>query len=160
MRLGWRSAYLDQARSDYEVFHFLLKQGNTIPYCHVLHYLQMSTEKLAKAFLTDHTPARPARTHNAFVKFVRVAGSRPEMQRICQFSRTIDFKRYVNSLLPLAQAVEDLSPEGSDHPNPEYPWEATGIILSPLGYHFSLLHPTTPMMIKLLEFVQNCFKLE
>ena len=32
------------------------------------------------------------------------------------------FTAFINSLLPLASAIEGLSPEGGNHPNPEYPW--------------------------------------
>jgi len=45
-----QEAFLAQASSDYEVFQILLDLDRTVvPVCHPLHYLQMSTEKLAKA---------------------------------------------------------------------------------------------------------------
>lgn len=45
-----QEAFLAQASSDYEVFRILLDFDRAdVPACHPLHYLQMSTEKLAKA---------------------------------------------------------------------------------------------------------------
>ena len=51
-------AYLRQARSDFGVFQLLLEQDrDMVPACHPLHYLQMSTEKLAKAKLAKISQA-------------------------------------------------------------------------------------------------------
>ncbi len=48
--MDWRTANLTQARSDFEMLQTLSRQQ--APPCHQLHYLQMSTEKLAKGFST------------------------------------------------------------------------------------------------------------
>ena len=63
------------------------------------------------------------------------------------------------SLLDTAQNVENLSPDGGDHPNPEYPWEVKGIILLPTEYAFIGLELESPKMVKLLEFIADCFAL-
>jgi hypothetical protein len=44
----WSDAFLTQARSDWQVFEHLY--DSDFPECHALHYLQMATEKLAKAY--------------------------------------------------------------------------------------------------------------
>ena len=45
-------AFIRQARSDYSVFERLRAESRSdVPECHVLHYFQMATEKLAKAVL-------------------------------------------------------------------------------------------------------------
>lgn len=49
-RLDWRTGYLRQARADYDMLLFLLKTGEEVALCQKLHYLQMTTEKLAKGF--------------------------------------------------------------------------------------------------------------
>ena len=77
----WRSAYLEQAKSDFTMFQVI----QDAPLCHRLHYLQMATEKLAKGFLTPPGGARYGKTHDAFVRFLRVAKGRPEFQAVSQF---------------------------------------------------------------------------
>jgi hypothetical protein len=47
--MSWRDAFFVQAWSDYAVFEIM--DDNNYPRCHVLHYLQMTTEKLAKGYL-------------------------------------------------------------------------------------------------------------
>jgi hypothetical protein len=39
----WDNAYLEQAKSDWEIYQVLIKKSH--PACHELHYLQMTTEK-------------------------------------------------------------------------------------------------------------------
>lgn len=158
MPADWRSAYLQQARSDHAMLLQLMKEG--APLCHRLHYLQMTTEKLAKGLLTPPGDTAYERTHNAFVRFVRVAKVRPEVRRICGFEGKADqFTAYVNSLLPLAGDIQSLSPEGEDHPNPEYPWMIHGIIYSPAEFAFDNFQFTHPKMTKMIEFIANCFQI-
>jgi hypothetical protein len=45
----WHDGYLEQARSDWDVYGTL--SIGSVPDCHALHYLQMATEKLSKALL-------------------------------------------------------------------------------------------------------------
>jgi hypothetical protein len=45
----WAEAYLEQACSDWQVWQLLRSQK--LPSCHALHYLQMTCERLGKAFL-------------------------------------------------------------------------------------------------------------
>ena len=154
MAWDWHSSYLEQAKSDYAVFTLIRDQ---VEVCHSLHYGQMATEKLAKGFLTRPGGGRYARTHDALVKFLRVARTRPEFQAACRFKQSSQFTAYVDSLLGVAQQVEDLSPEGEDHPNPEYPWEIKGAIVIPKEYHFREMALDNPKMMKLLQFIDDCF---
>jgi hypothetical protein len=154
---NWRTAYLRQSRSDYEIFKTLLSVPNT-PLCQRLHYLQMATEKLSKALMTEGA-VRPARSHDAFVRFLQAASRRPEIRRALGYDRRTQFAAVINGILPQAQLVEDLSPEGPDHPNPEYPWESGGSIISPLDYRFPGLHFENTRMIKLMKFLERCFEI-
>ncbi len=154
MAWDWRSSYLEQAKSDYAMFSLLRNQA---PLCQSLHYLQMATEKLANGFLTRSGGARYGRTHNAFVKFMRTAKTRPEFQAASRFTQAGQFVAFIDSLLGIAQRVEDLSPDGEDHPNPEYPWEVNGTIMMPLEYPFNDLPLDSPKMVKLLQFIDDCF---
>lgn len=161
MLLDWRTAYFQQATSDYEMLVKLLAEEN-IPQCQRLHYLQMTTQKLAKGFLTPPGGPRYGKVHDAFAKFVKKAALlTPDLQRACGFegSPAHVYANYLKGLRDLAQAVEDLSPEGGDHPNPEYPWKQNDLILSPLDHTFSGLdlRQPSPKMDKLLKFIAKCF---
>jgi hypothetical protein len=134
--MDWRTAYLEQAAADYETFRELVKIGS--PFCHQLHYLQMTTEKLAKGFLTSPGGPRYPKVHKAFVRFVIIAQSRFEFRRASRFKDTSQFRAY------------------EEHPNPEYPWEIRGVIQAPLIYPFPDLNLKNPQMMKLLQFIEDC----
>jgi len=119
----------------------------------------MTTEKLAKGFLTPPGGSEYAHTHNAFLKFVRVAQLQPEIRAACGFKDGRQFRAFIDSLLPVVAAIEDLSPEGDVHPNPEYPWFANLQVHSPLDHPFLELNPSSPRMIKLLQFINACFSI-
>lgn len=155
--MDWRTAYLEQAKSDYAMLLELINEQ--APLCHRLHYLQMTTEKMAKGFLTPKGGARYPKTHNAFAKFVSLAASLPNVRTASRFTAARQFTAYTASLLDLAQKIEDLSPDGRDHPSPEYPWEAKGVIILPSEYPFADLDPSGRKMVKLLEFIDDCFTL-
>ncbi len=57
MPMDWRSALMVQARSDFEMLNFL--RFHNAPFCHQLHFLQMATEKLGKAFATAPGGGQP-----------------------------------------------------------------------------------------------------
>ena len=155
--MDWRTAYLEQAKSDYAM---LLKLNQEeAPLCHRLHYLQMTTEKMAKGFLTPRGGARYPKTHNALVAFLKLAEKRPDFRRASKFTSASQFTAYTASLFDIAQKVEDLSPDGGDHPNPEYPWESQGVIVLPSEYPFADLNTQSRKMVKLLEFIDDCFTL-
>ena len=80
------------------------------------------------------------------------------LQSICGYKRETQFAAYIASLLPLAAEIENLSPEGFDHPNPEYPWEAGGMIFVPVEFDFAALDFAGQSMKKMLEFIENCFE--
>ena len=159
MPLDWRTAYLRQARADYAMFRLLLQSGEEIALCQKLHYLQMTTEKLAKGFLTPPNGPQYPKTHDAFVRFVRIARGRPEIRQACRFQQASQYFAYIDSLEPIAAAIESLSPEGDDHPNPEYPWIAGSQVYSPLDHTFPDLRLANPRMIKMLEFIEACFSI-
>ncbi len=161
MALDWRTAYFQQAKSDYGMLLRLLEEED-IPLCHCLHYLQMTTEKLAKGFRTEPGGGPYARTHDVFALFVtRYAKLNPELRLACGITNTSQYLMYLEGLRDLAQRIEDLSPDGGDHPNPEYPWQQRDQILVPLTYPFSDLdlRQQSAKMAKLLKFIAACFTL-
>jgi hypothetical protein len=120
-RLWW-----SQAKSDHDVFVLLRRQG--VAECHLLHYLQMTTEKIAKAYFWQK--GRPPRKeHVAFVDFVKFLGSsgngndRKRIARVFGFQRFRSLQNLLRSLAGLARSLERLAPNlADDGPNAEYPW--------------------------------------
>lgn len=160
MSLDWRAAYFQQARSDYDMLLKLLKEED-IPLCHCLHYLQMTTEKLAKGFRTRPGAGPYTKTHTAFATFVRkYAVLNSELQIACRIPNDAQYALYLNGLSDLAKKIEELSPDGGDHPNPEYPWQQGAEILVPVSYPFADLdlYQQTAKMAKLLKFITRCFE--
>jgi hypothetical protein len=69
--------FLDQARSDYEIYEHLMRKNN----CHRLHYLQMCTEKLAKVYFWRHGHS-PGLNHFVFVRFLLDLDPRPDFHQM------------------------------------------------------------------------------
>jgi len=130
-----------QAKSDHDVFIRLRRWG--VKPCHQLHYLQMATEKLGKAyFWRSGTP--PRRTHAAFVRFMRFLGhirgaERERAASVLAFSRYQDLRSWINSVLPLAYELQRLAPDlAHDGPNPEYPWPPSAPRYVPAEFEFDV----------------------
>ncbi len=71
-RRGFAVAFIAQARSDWGVYRLLAERGD-VAACHVLHYLQMACEKLAKAYRLRDTQSPVddlLSKHTGFAKFV------------------------------------------------------------------------------------------
>lgn len=119
-----QALWWEQARSDWSVFGTLRSGGAAD--CHALHYLQMATEKLGKAYFSATGPPEP--THVALVPFLRALNHRSASQRdrtaVCLGLGTrAGLKTWTKAVLPLALDVERLAPSlAGDGPNPEYPW--------------------------------------
>jgi hypothetical protein len=148
---NWRTAHLKQARSDMAMFEPIREH----PLCQRLHYLQMATEKLGKAYLADGNQ-RPPQVHQAFVRFLRVCRDMADLHSACRMSAR-QFRAYIASLLDTARKIEALAPVGGvDKPNPEYPWQENGRIIAPVDYPFAQYQLTHPKMAKLLWLVRTC----
>lgn len=153
--LWWR-----QATSDFQLFERLRRDGAAE--CHVLHYLQMATEKLSKAYLWRLGHA-PPRTHVGFTKFLKALLDRrsSELIRIApllRFKSAADLEKWVKQVLPLAYEIQNIAPaEAGDGPNPEYPWPHAQPTTCPRDYSFplwsSLAH--TGKGRKLLQFLES-----
>jgi hypothetical protein len=138
--MNWRDAFFTQAWSDYQLLRGL--NESRYPLCHKLHYLQMTTEKLAKGFLC-HFQGRNApaqKTHFVFTRFLKISKQRSGLRESLGYERNSKaFSHYVDSLLPMAQKIERLAPMGrlSDQINTEYPWlQENGEVTCPASYDF------------------------
>lgn len=149
-----------QAKSDYRLFEKL--QGEKYEPCHVLHYLQMATEKLSKAYLWRSGKV-PPKVHTGFVRFLRALLTRSDKEldriaKIFEFGRGEDFDNWITSVLPLAYQVQNSAPaEANDGPNPEYPWPHGNPANAPVSHDFTLWHSLTESAQgkRLLEFVKT-----
>lgn len=135
----------------------MLQTTEGVPLCQRLHYLQMTTEKLAKGFRTAPDADEPhPYTHKVFRDFLELAlGNRQIQARFGKSRRAYrDFIQFTAK--PLAEAIQNLSPEGDAHPNPEYPWDDTqGSVVSPLDYSFGELDTrANPKMMEMLTFIE------
>jgi hypothetical protein len=157
MPTDWRTALLDQARSDYELLQLLIREN--VPLCHQLHYLQMTTEKLAKGFSTLPGGPQPPKVHRAFVTLLRSAKGNRQLRQACNCGPG-QIEAYIASLLPLARLIEDLAPaNANDGPNPEYPWREPAGVVAPAVYSFPSLQLKSRGMINMLRFLERCFQI-
>jgi hypothetical protein len=139
-REEWAVAYHRQASSDWALFTELLARAD-VPACHALHFLQMATEKLAKAYrFRDTTTGEEAlRTkHVGFQQFLNTFLLSPSMRAEFR-GRHAQLASIRRGLAPIAQAVERLAPavarEGSPG-NAEYPWELGDRVVAPVDHAF------------------------
>jgi len=72
---GFQTLWWEQTRSDHSVL-LLLRKKDYNP-CHQLHYLQMVTEKLGKAYFW-RTGQAPPKSHASFLRFVQALDDRSE----------------------------------------------------------------------------------
>lgn len=92
-----QALYLAQARSDLRAYD-LLEPAEP---CHRIHYLQMATEKLAKAyFWKQGHPLR--KRHDYFVAFLRAAGGNGQVGRVVGIQPAGNWASAVNGVLPVA----------------------------------------------------------
>ena len=139
---SYQQVWWEQTRAEHSVL-LLLRRDGAAP-CHQLHYLQMVTEKLGKAYFWR--AGRPPRTtHASFVRFLQALDDRraTESNRIAAllgFGRSEDLQNWIPTISPLAYELERLAPDlaGYDNPNPEYPWPHTAPLHAPAAYHFRI----------------------
>lgn len=159
----WDNAYLEQARSDWEIYQMLTKYS--YPACHELHYLQMTTEKVGKAALLRRGVPLPEvrRTHRAFVRSLQNASRNRGLQRVLGINAR-QLHAHITGILPIAHQIERLAPAlAGDGANPEYPWEepTTGDVYSPASYRFpvtqSLNQPNGRKLLRLIHILLEQF---
>ena len=161
--MSWKDGYLRQAASDYEVYRFLNRSltltANQVAICHRLHYLQMASEKLAKAFMCQGSQKPEKLTHYVFVRFLQLTKSQRNVSRLLNKNHSV-YCSYINSLLDVAKRVEDLAPAGGNFGklNPEYPWEdVSGTVQIPADYAFSEFSQTD--LAKLQTLISDLFRI-
>ncbi len=147
--------FLEQARSDDETFRLLSRRN----VCHRLHYLQMSTEKLAKVYFWRHGHFPGFGHHKLKPLLIDL-----DTYRAADFYQLFGYKdpRRFNSqktaILDLAARLQGLAPaHGNTGPNPEYPWPPNMPTTSPLVHPFAEWQDWTDSVAgrRLRIFVEN-----
>jgi len=131
----------EQARSDHRIF-LLLRRNDAEP-CHQLHYLQMASEKLGKAYLWR--TGRPARrSHLSFVTFLLALNDRSKsdldlIAALLGFGHGRAFESWLRPASSIAHALERTAPAlAGDGANAEYPWPHASPVHSPATYEFDI----------------------
>jgi hypothetical protein len=84
----------------------------------------MATEKLAKGFLSKGSGRPPKRTHYLLRTFMNVSRSQHDWREQIGYGQNPKaYGYYIDSLLPVAEQIENLVPEATfNRINAEYPW--------------------------------------
>jgi hypothetical protein len=142
LRLAYARAFIAQARSDWRVYARLSASGDAA--CHALHYLQMASEKLAKAYRLRETSSPVATIvshHTGFTKFIRqylLSARYREAYR----GKTAQLHSLIQDAAKLATEIEKLAPavERQNAPeNVEYPWQVGDKVIAPCEWTFAAL---------------------
>jgi hypothetical protein len=164
----YQMLWWEQASSDHAIL-LLLRRHGVLP-CHQLHYLQMVTEKLGKAYLWRSGVA-PSKSHAGFVKFLRSLGigsvrlaDRQMVAEVFGFGRFEDFQSWIRSVLPLAYTLERLAPAFAQDngPNPEYPWPHSAPAYAPATFDFDIWKELTEtgrgrQLLQVIDIAVNQF---
>ena len=149
-------AFLSQARSDFRVFKQLARVSD-MDCCHLLHYLQMSTEKLAKSAririgqhgAAEHSHVAITKLLGAMKHNINAAEALGMKER--QFTATLTRLRGDFDL------IEKLAPATSTSGiNAEYPWKLpSGRWIAPCDFDFRT-EPYSSLMsnTSLLKFIE------
>jgi hypothetical protein len=156
---SFQDVWWQQARSDHRVFELL--RGRGIAQCHSLHYLQMATEKIAKAYFW-RSGSPPPRSHAGFVQFLRFLGQvrqndQDRIANLFSFRRFADFQSWIRATLPIAYDLERLTPDlANDGPNPEYPWPHAQPGTAPVNHKFAIWSSLTSVQGRnLMRFIHT-----
>ncbi|HVS36764.1 MAG TPA: hypothetical protein VMS17_14480 [Gemmataceae bacterium] len=104
------------------------------PVCHSLHYLQMATEKLAKAYFTT-LPKK----HLGLMKLLTALSTNAKAVRHLGFASLADLDAWVTSAAAVGDAVEKLAPAlAGAGPNAEYPWPPGAELTAPVDHPFQV----------------------
>jgi hypothetical protein len=142
-REAWAAAFAAEARSDWAIYKMLADDA-TLPRCHALHYLQMTTEKIAKAYRCRDTGADVESVlylHVGFAKFMSSFLLSPMIKGEYE-GRDAHLQEILKSARSLAREIEKLAPavdRRSSPENAEYPWSQGDDVVTPCQYGYPSL---------------------
>ena len=121
-------AWFLQARSDFDAALLLEEHGADT--CQIIMHLQMTGEKLIKAYVrrTGPIPYNHQVVQNYFIHLSRVVVGSPKLRRALMGRATTrgEVNAVLRSLERTLRSLESFNPSaaGRNAPNCEYPWEA------------------------------------
>lgn len=129
--------WLEQCRDDFRIYELLRQYGQNPR--QILHYLQMATEKLAKAYLW-RTGKAPTKSHSGFGKFFRALLDNKSAYTELGFTRVEAYQSWCRQTAsPLAYEIESLAPSlANNGANPEYPWPHQASSQATVSFSFPL----------------------
>jgi len=123
----------------------------------------MSTEKLAKAFSCPQNGTAPKTSHASLTRFLRISKGRQDLRRALGYEGNYDaYVSYIDSLLPLAEKIEALAPEGRclNQSNSEYPWTSqSGTVIAPIDYVFEDIWRNVISINKLKTLIEHLMRI-
>ena len=168
MAVDWATGFLAQAHSDYLMYRGL--NAVAVPKCHVFHYLQMFTEKAAKAGLASGS-GDFKEDHRSLVRFLKLSKQDRRLRALWEANGGGDLSRTLDGLQATAMWIQELYPKkDSPLPNPEYPWahrfesppgsgKFAQTIMVPCEYDFlELSAKQAPKLQKLVNFFEWYFR--
>jgi hypothetical protein len=139
-----RGAFLAQARSDLAAYDALCRSKSLSP-CHQLHYLQMLTEKIARAArMAAGVSNAHEMSHKAFSKLAAILARSDYAAKRLKMDKA-SYRHFLRRAHDIARDIEQLAPAIGTGPNVEYPWEgrdAAGEMTwyVPADYAFPVYH--------------------
>ncbi len=149
--------FLVQSRAVFRVFT-IFRKDKELPHCHALHYLQMATELLGKAYAWGKGQPKKL-THRSLVKFLKVLSDNSKAQSQLGYDgKNEQWTHMIRKWNGLAARIEDLAPDlAKDDPNPEYPWPPANPTETPARYEFPVWKELveTPYGRAFLQFISD-----
>lgn len=122
MASNWSHALLDQAEADFQAY-LAIQNVPDILECHLIHFLQMTVEKLLKG-LKSNGLEPPEIKHNVFQKFYNDLGNLTNVSSALGYTNHGQFTQYITGLRNIIELLENYVPTGArQQENAEYPWE-------------------------------------
>lgn len=164
-RQAYAEAFATQGRSDWALYKHLTGLAKpSFPQCHALHYLQMATEKIAKAYRLRDTAGdvdELVKHHTGFVEFVNAFFRSPAIRQEYNGQDAALRTLQKNAVL-LAQEIENLAPAIDRQARPEnaeYPWQRDDAVVAPCQFTFpnlGMLHQTGGRAV--MNLVERAFR--
>jgi hypothetical protein len=150
----WASAFAAQALSDLHALEILSVGG--ADKCHRLHFLQMSAEKVCKAYLMTQNGYDAVRKVHSYVESVLPVIAR----QFASLAQGSDYQTWqLGAIKSFAKNIELLAPscdEGETRPdNSEYPWaDAAGRVYTPCRYKFSHIDDGDRIVVTIVQLLR------
>ncbi len=153
-----QAAFFRQAAEDWRVYSSF-RRSRPRTACHELHYLQMATEKIAKAYRWG-TSTPPRGEHTSFVVFLRMIADRKRTREALGLQSQAYSRAWIRASLPLAIQIENLAPAlAGEGPNPEYPFPRALPLTAPVDHDFQVVDELDrPNGRKLITLVSGLFE--